>query len=839
MQSPFKIFRKHQKVVLAGLTLMAMIGFGLGDVLTKMGRGGGSRQTSKDVVETNVGSLSQIAMSNLIMQRKALHRFIEAAFQASHPEVARNRFLAQYYTRAIVGEFGFGGLTQQELLYSWLHRYEARKMGIVVSDPQIRDYILRFTENKLSTRTFSDILEQMRLSPKELFDLFREELQGDIAQKMKAPAYLPSPEKYWEYYQQLNTREKIEAAAIPVNDFTRNVPDPTEKQVAGLFDKHKSDFERAVDGELIPGFRQPRKVKLHYLTLSANAVEDKVLASGPVTDKEIEEYYERNKDKDRRFHEFEAPPLDETAPIDPEFAPEKGPALDGDAGDGDSPKKPKENPEKSEEPSESPDQGAKPKDKTPPSKDETKGESDKAEEAKDPAKGSDCFAVVADDDAGTKEAAKPDVKPAVKADAKSGTDAPASKAGKKKGAKKPKSEEKATPPAEAGDSADTPEPPALPEDADSEKAASGPKIKGKKEPPKIKYKPLDDALREQIRDSVINDRRKKLLQAQTNKAMEALRNLGGKFSTSAEIKLTDPNPAQLKTIESRSEEGLRQIADSLGMKFSKTDLVSNVELSEIPGLGKAVEFGTSDAPRGETTTIVEQAFGVDALCRVFASEALDGTIYICWKVEDSSMHIPSLEDPGVRDQVVKAWKHLEALPLAKKRAEELAEKAGQKQKDLSAALGGETVTGDSQSFAVTVFDSPEFSFYRENSAPNPMQNPRSDVQLGDPIVVSKPGPKFMRVVFNDITEGGVGVALNDDASVYYVVKVLYRRPADRAAFQEASEKLFDPSSPYMQIARREMGAAMSEYARQMDEKYAVKWNDLPNRDTIVPTFDDE
>src|SRR6185312_6175372 len=133
------------------------------------------------------------------------------------------------------------------------------KMGIVVDDKQIDAYFDRITDHKLSTRQFREIIDDMRVGPKQLFDMFREELQADIAQKMKLPAYLPSPEKYWEYYQQLKARQKIEAAALPVRDFADAVPDPTEAQIAALFEKHKDDFEAAFDGEFKPGFRQQRK----------------------------------------------------------------------------------------------------------------------------------------------------------------------------------------------------------------------------------------------------------------------------------------------------------------------------------------------------------------------------------------------------------------------------------------------------------------------------------------------------------------------------------------------------------------------------------------------------
>jgi hypothetical protein len=811
MQSPFKIFRKHQKIVLAGLTLMAMIGFGLGDVLQKMGRSGGSQQATRDVVETNVGGLSQMELSHLRMQRTSLHRFIEAAYEVSHPE-HKHPAVLRYYAQMAAAQFGFGGLTQEGLLYSWLHRYEARKMGIVVSDPQIRDYIKRFTNNKLSTARFSEILERMRLSPKELFDMFREELQGDIARKMKVPAYLPSPEKYWEYYQQLNTREKIEVAALPVLDFAADIPDPAEKQIAALFEQHKADFERAANGEFRPGFRQPRRLKLHYLTINASAVEDKLALSGPVTDKEIEDYYEKNKDKDTRLYEFEAPAPDETAPIDPEFAPEKGPALDSDAPKSKPQDQPKETPEKANDASEPSDEDAKPQAKD--------GDDASGNEGKAPStKGSDCSSV-ADENEETKPAAK------------AGSEKPTGERAKKKEAGGRQAART------AGDSEYTPDPPPLPEGDDEKAGAEGPKISGRKEPPKIKYKPLDDNLREQIRDSVLNDRRQKLLQAETNKAVEAVRDLGLKLSTSPDVKLSDPNPEEVKTIERRSEEGLRKIAADLGMKFSKTDLVSQVELSEIPGLGKAFEFGAADTPRSEITTIVEQAFGTEALCRHFVSEAPNGTIYVGWKVNDSAEHIPTLGEPGIREEVVKAWKRIEALPVAKKRAAELAERVRQKHNDLGAALGKETVTGDSKGLAVTISESPEFSFYSESSAPDPMRQ-RAVVQLGNPIVVSRPGPKFMRVAFDEIDEGQVGIALNDDASVYYVVKVLSRRPADRADFEKANDKLFGQASPYMEVAYLEVREAVAEYTRRMDEKYAVKWNASPAREMFNPAYDEE
>jgi hypothetical protein len=310
-----------------------------------------------------------------------------------------------------------------------------------------------------------------------------------------------------------------------------------------------------------------------------------------------------------------------------------------------------------------------------------------------------------------------------------------------------------------------------------------------------------------------------------------MREVGLRLSTSPDIKLTEPNAEQLRTIELRSDEELRKIADKLGMKFDKTPLVTAQELSETPGLGKAVEAGTSESPRSEVPSIVALAFDTEALCRVFAAETLSPEAsYVCWKVQDAPIHVPKLTETGIREQVVKAWKRMESLPLAKKRADELADRVKRNDNNLALALGSETVTGDPRGLAITVSgESPEFSFYRDSSAPNMFRQQRGpSVELGNPIVVNNPGRKFMRIIFDGLALGDVGVALNDDASVYYIVKVTSRRPADREAFKDAP--LFSQSSPYAQLAQFDLHDAMREYNSRVGKAYAVKWNDVAARE---------
>lgn len=811
MQSPFKIFRKHQKVVLAALTLMAMIGFGLGDTLIKMVRTGPSQQAAKIAVETNVGNLTQSQMNMLMYRRRMIQRFIVDAVVASQPDIGKSPWFVNF----IVRRYGFGADSPPEVVVAWLHRHEARQMGISVSDPEVEAYIKEFTNKKLSQKKFFEILEKLQLGPGELYDMFREEMMSVRAFQVKAPASLQSPEKYWEYYQQLNTREKIETAALPVSEFTSQAPEPAEAEVAALFKEHKDEFDSAADGEYKPGFRQPQKVKLHYLAMSFTDAEKKALEEAPITDKEIEAYYEAKKDIDRRMHEFVPADRDDTSPINPEFVPEsvkepEDPAVDGDAGD-------------------------KPEEKSKESGDKSKK---KADEPKDKSseKAPECGPGL-DDDA--KPADKTD-KPASKSD----SDDPLIKSAGKKGDKDAEKKDDASdedkpapkPPVEKPSDEDEP---AGKESPDDEKPAkTGDKKPKTPPPPKIKYKPLTDELREIIRESLLRERTLKLMRDEAAKVREAMFNVGLQFSD--KYKLTDPKPDELKILISQSEEELRKIAGTFAVKFGETGLVSATELSELPDLGKALarEPGSRDAVQGDSASILQEAFSSDLLCKVFEVEGPSSDLYICWKVQNSPSHIPTFDEPGIREQVVAAKKRLGAIELARKRAEDLAAQAGKSGKDdLAEALGSETVTGDPKGLTLTVVTSPEFTFYRESAAPMSFSGPQMTVELGNPIVVNNPGRKFMKYIFSELEKGGVGSAINDDASVCYVVKVISRHDASREAFKDTP--LFGNTSPYAQLAQQERQSLMAEFHRRLRDQYAIKWHDVSARDMGPVQYDDE
>jgi hypothetical protein len=808
MQSPFKIFRKHQKLLLAAATLMAMIAFTLGDIVRQMSGGRGGQREAKVIFETNIGNLNEVTIFNLSSQRKILHRFIARAYERSHPELEKPPYamFAGELVRRTVGAYGFGGLSEFDMLDKWLNLHEARKLGIAVAEHQIQDYIDRITDQKLSEKAFREIVVgELQISPKELYELFRTELEVQTARFLKLPRPLPSPEKYWEYFLQLNTRQKIAVAAVPVDSFTDKTGEPTDAQVAKLFQDHQYDVESAFNAEFRPGFRQPQKVKLQYLEITQADAEERVRAASPVTDQEIEEYYEANKATKVWMQEPPPLPTDETSPddktpIDPDITPEEG---------SQPPTKPGKGPQlqQSDEPGQNdaaPDDPAKPQAKD--------GELPQTEE-----KQPECGVVFAKDEAQDESSGKPKTE-----------SQPVDSATKDQ---EPDQKKPATNDAEEPDNdgpVESPKSDAPSKDGDKSKIAA---------PPEIKFKPLDDEIKRLIRESLIEERTGKYMKEAADGARQAMSNLADTFADSKDIKLVDPDEKQLAELEQRSTAELRKIAAKFGMKFEETGLVSAQALSEIPGIGKAHDPESQMTFRGGVTTIMEQAFLSDGLCQPFESETFATSRYVSWKVRDVAAHVPELTETGIREQVVAAWKRLEAQPLAQKRAEELAKRARSSGEEFQKALADETVTGKSVGQSLAIFTSGEFSFWQELSVANAMPG-RRQVQLGNPGGVTNPGHKFMQVVFEQLSDGEIGVALNDDATIYYVVKVLDRRSPDREEFKDA--RLFGEGSAYASIAQRESDYAMREYQERVRETYAIRVKDLPQRrGRAVSSFDDE
>ena len=100
-------------------------------------------------------------------------------------------------------------------------------------------------------------------------------------------------------------------------------------------------------------------------------------------------------------------------------------------------------------------------------------------------------------------------------------------------------------------------------------------------------------------------------------------------------------------------------------------------------IGQAVEVEINPAPFPGQPKATPRVGGSNVVFQVFTSDpaelfrpnqaiASNGTRYAYWKIEDHPRHIPEWDDPGIKGEVLAAWKIHEARSIAKARAEELA-----------------------------------------------------------------------------------------------------------------------------------------------------------------------
>lgn len=827
MKSPFAVFRKHARVltvVLTGLAMFAFIvmdqlrtnpqlfpilmaGLLLGTAFWILGRpsGRGNEYGMGGMllglilmayvvpmftgvgaaVKLTIGSLTNQDVTEHLRRRQIANQFVAAARAATEQLPAQQLF-------------NFGADGKSSAAMSFILRHEADQMGIGLSDKAVNDFIMQVTDRKLSKVQFKEIRTKMRLSETELYDILRENLRANLAFQMLVPREYTTPAQFWNYYRQLNVKQEIAVAAIPVSAFEDAIGTPNDEQVGALFEQYKNNVPipktalvRFLTPE--PGFKQPRKIRIAYLEVDYEKIRTRL--QNEVTDEDVEQFYEENKAiRYRELPKFddEQPPFDlsdffdEDKPIDPVIAPEPGPELKGDPSEEKSEEKqsPKKHAPKKDAPDKTSDDAAKPN-------------------ADDTADNGAQFSVADDGTFGLDT-----------------------------------------------ETDDEPAPPALPEDAP-------------------KYLPLDEELKDEIRDELLHE----LVIAEATlirvRAEGFIRDLEDEYIIGVEstTELTaEEKAAQAKEITElvqnyEKTEGLRYVElDLLGFqKLTEKGEDAAERWNEIHGaetqpeesdwptlnylIAQAIETRAVDAfSRSGPPTALQVLFGREderLFSRESAQDPISNNQYVYWKLEDKSAEVPNLDDPGIRELVVAAWKEQQARKPARDRAMELAKrvrKALADKKTMEEALKDETVTGKSDSVELTVQDQGEsFSWLTIPTAQSPIAFIKPRPALSTIAAVDKAGNDFMRMAFDGLDIGEVGIAPNADVTVYHIILVKNRTPEEPdgdARFHDefTKETLFGSyipqlggaTSTYYYLTDGNQGAITGRWRQNLLKKYEYK-----------------
>ena len=882
MNSPFEIFRKHQKAAMVILVFMAMFAF---IVLDSVQRASGSSMQGFTVAialgillagifwvvgnpkkqgkeyaalglvigiaagligpmlnrpapafSSTIGTMSRQELDHEVTRRHRANNFLQVVSQRmgqrylkQHPKATEREvprmnpgYLFQLFPRTSV---------EQDVAFKKVFLHEADQLGIQVSDEAVRDYLKKAADGKLYQEDFREALRQVQLSEDELYEIVREELRARLAWDCLRPRLCPVPDDYWKIYRQLNVREELEVAAVPVSAFTAQIDDPSQQDLEAFFKAHSTTLPSRQFTDQ-PAFAQPRKVQIAFVKAGTDQFEgavstalDKEIAAAEAAGKPtpIEKFYEQNKERYRN------PTMPAKTP--PKDGPKlSAPDLPGSESDKkepektDAPKSDDAKPDNKKHEDKKPDE-AKPEEKKPEEKkDEPKSEEKPAEDKKP--EGSDELSDQLEDEQEEKPAETP------KAEEK--------KADESK--PEPKADDKK--PGEAKTAEDPATPAALTDEAKADAPATA-EIPGEPLPedtladPLPEFQPLDDKLKSEIRRQIINDRVAARLDSKIRKAEEEMTKRADEIHAAML-----PQPGQRKSDKKVDHEAistdLKAWASANDFRYGVTDLISIEELAnpdEHP-IGAAAE--NSPDPFN-ARSVAMQAGQSDPKQIYFPSVAIDritGNRYCWWKVDDVAARPGELTDKGMREKVIAAWKAQQARKPTEDRANAIAEKVRKAEsKPMADVLAGETVTGKEGSLLLTVRETEPFTWLRRGVAPpqNPFASPPPE--LSTISAVDKADDKFMETIFQTLKDGETGVAPNADKSIYYVVRVKNRVPSTEAGEEEmrkqflASRDDFFPDprpfmrmfrqSPYVQILEQEQATLFMDWQRSIAEKYKM------------------
>ena len=763
MASPFRIFRKYQKMLLVVAGVILMFVFVIGDSLVAYlgGRPPGSGDVNRDAdavaVTWDGGKLTNQELDQLVMRRRIVNSFL----QGVHDAGIRSAIVAGIEPRELRVQPIGGPASEQSVVTTKLFAEAARDAGMSVSDEAIVDYLEDFGRQRVSGDEMRTMLQQAgggRIPIPYMMDALREELLAHSYLSSHLFAFRTvTPQQAYEDWLRVNDRVVVEAAGIPVESFLVDVPEPTDAELTAFFNSvpENSRFslkEREPQPDFVgqmefpspvPGFRIPRKIDVQFI----QAEYDQFLAKveKEITEEEISKFYEENKDP--LFIKADTGLFDDANADEPASGEQDAAATQTEqTNDTQSPDSTKPDAESgtSSENTSPPDSGTAPTSN--PSSDVPSSDNATPEENEQSSlpsvRNSSVFRMAAF----VQEQASGNVDTISTALTAGGT-LPSTE---QEAANTNSATAQATGESEPASST-APATSSQPAPGTTATAAAEATEQTAEEKPK-EFQPLND-VRDEIRTRLARDRVNEQL---TNLMGQLQSEVNAEFTSYFGLRLNAESAGQALPAPPAALADLAPLAAKNGLKHGKTGSMSWLEMRETP-VGASGDIETS-------RELFRILFATDelGLYQPILTQDLDGNRYLAMKVSDTPGRIPTLEEK--RDEVVRAWKMQKAAERAQKHAEDLAKQAQEANKPLADFFAGNQT--------VQVVRTDPFSRYTGGAISRDFQGQfqQQPFRLSEPDGIVAAGTDFMDKVFS-LKDGEVGAVLNHDHTTAYVVRI--------------------------------------------------------------------
>lgn len=248
---------------------------------------------------------------------------------------------------------------------------------------------------------------------------------------------------------------------------------------------------------------------------------------------------------------------------------------------------------------------------------------------------------------------------------------------------------------------------------------------------------------------------------------------------------------------------LKPLAEEEELELVELDLAPQMEFRDTE-VGGSVDADLSAARVLPTWFLAFRSEDLD-LYQPLVTRDIDGNRYVVLVTKRYEREVPELDD--IRDQVVAAWKRVEAAELALAKAEELAKEAAESGQSLADYFADKK---DAPVDAAAIEETDAFSLFSTGPiAPSARQVP---LRLSQPQPLVAAGPELMQGVF-DLDAGGVGAELNHDHSIAYLLRIAQKIGTEDELRRE-----------FLRDGNRYLGGQSLNQARAQNKLFALLGN---------------
>ena len=741
--------------MLVAVAVLAMLAFFVLPPFLQMGAG--SSSADPVVVSWKGGAVREDQLERAVALRTLANRFLMQAAATAGRDPSR------------LPAFPEG---EELIVREMLLAKEAEKIGLTVSNTAINEFLAAWTNNMVRQDQFDSIIAGLRYGrapvlAADLFESLRTALVARNTLLLFQTGFSGDPPGWrWDFYKRLEQSATIKAFPVEVENLATSIEAPSESELRVYFEKFKNNLPSARSPN--PGFKEPHRVRYTSLMADQKKFEDE--AGKTITEKDVKEFYETNKESRFRQSPPDAPLTQESAPS---LTDEKSEVKAGkESGEE---KTLKDSPEAPSQPEQNEKENA-PKDSS------EKKSKESREQEKDVSQPLDS------DSSSTNRRTR--VIP-VTFQVKEETDETDSST-------KGTGQELEKTPVTGS---------AIPDSVEGQPAVNPVAAKENKEPAEsseseMTFQPLEEVA-EQIRQEISRQRATETIDA-------IFSALAADVNAYAEDRALWIARGKDGDKEPTPPDAMK-IAEKQSLVAVESDWLTVNEAADGGGIGSSFEFVPDPSSRFgiRQQRWLEVMFGDGTISlRPITSRDAEGNRYFSWKQDDQEERVPTFEE--ARDNVEKAWRIVEARPLALEQAAALVAKMNE----------NGFVESLSKPELERVQEVGPFTWLTQGAA-----GVNAAPVLSSPQGLAMPGNEMMQKVF--ATAEGKSVAVfNEPKTICYVIGVLAFQPPENE-LQDRFEGILGDQRRLSMVAQTAFAEVFMDWIAGLEKDLELTWNRDP------------